>query len=513
MFSSPANRVRAVGQQYQAAVHNFSQLKSTFSLATGGKAVSPNDRGKQVDGRMGNLWTKDNMKKHTCSKSKRKAEGMLAMQTRILLSVGCLAFSVLLTSCDNPEKAFKRAEQANTETGYTDFIKQHPESPLVAQAQSDLEKVVYEAAKRAATSEAFEKFLGRFPKSPLAKQAQVDLESAEYGRTRQTKTATAYEAFLVRFPDGAHVAKAKAELEELEYDKAKQTGTVATYEAFLARFPAGEHFSTAKTELENAEFATAGEHASIPVWQAFLTKYPTSVHSYAAQSNLCTLSFTAASAQNTVAALENFLKDFPDSRFSPDALVKLAPLVWKEVSVTNNVSAYESFFVRFHDTSAAQQAAGSIVRKALYGDLESGRTIDVTDKVRAIVQGGSLSMEATDRSFGDPFQGSLKLSIHRAIMKVRFLNFGGEGGGADVTDTIKQFQNGNTLWAKLNDDGGGKVTVYYDYGDGKERSVSTAADGTLNVVPPSQLRVDYTLDGADRSTTVNYGRTLEINDK
>jgi outer membrane protein assembly factor BamD (BamD/ComL family) len=450
------------------------------------------------------------MKKHTCSKSKRKAEGMLAMQTRILLSVGCLAFSVLLTSCDNPEKAFKRAEQANTETGYTYFIKQHPESPLVAQAQSDLEKVVYEAAKRAVTSEAFEKFLSRFPKSPLAKQAQVDLENAEYSRTTQAKTATAYEAFLVRFPDGAHVAKAKAELEDLEYDKAKQTGTVAAYEAFLTRFPAGEHFSTAKAELENTEFAAAGERPSIAAWQAFLKKYPNSLRSSQATSNLCFLSFNAASTQNTVAALETFLKDFPESQFGPDALAKLAPLVWKDVSATNSVSAYESFFARFHNTSAAQQAASVIVRKALYGDLESGRTLDVTDKVRAIVLGGNLSIEATDFKFG-------RLNIHRAIMKARHLNFGGEGGGRDITESIKQFQNGNTFWAQLNitqgEKGDMQVIVYYDYGDGKERVISNADDGTINIVPPSQLRVDYTFGGVDRTATVNLGSTLEINGK
>ncbi|HEY6182750.1 MAG TPA: hypothetical protein VIW67_10915, partial [Terriglobales bacterium] len=90
---------------------------------------------------------------------------------RLAVALGCVA---ILISCSNPENELKKAEQANTEQGYQDFIKRHPDSPLVAQAQADLEKVVYEAAKRAATSAAFESFLSRFPKSPLSKQAQVD---------------------------------------------------------------------------------------------------------------------------------------------------------------------------------------------------------------------------------------------------------------------------------------------------------------------------------------------------
>ena len=69
------------------------------------------------------------------------------------------------------------------------------------------------------------------------------------------------------------------------------------------------------------------------------------------------------------------------------------------------------------------------------------------------------------------------------------------------------------VYIKLNDDGGGKVTVYYDYGDGKERSMSSADDGTLNILPPSQLRVDYTFGGVDGIGSVNCGKTLEIKGK
>jgi outer membrane protein assembly factor BamD (BamD/ComL family) len=431
---------------------------------------------------------------------------------RIAVFAVPLAVVALLTSCSDPASDLQKAEQTNTEQAFTQFIKKHPDSPLLAQAQAGLEKAVYQTAKQTGTSRAFESFLNRFPKSPLARQAKVDLENTEYEQARHAGTGAAYEAFLGRFPAGDHAPKAKTELESIEYVQAKQTGTVPAYEAFLGRFPVGEHAAQAKVELDDAEFVAAGKHSSISAWQAFLKQYPQSPHAGVATSNLCSLSFKDASAQNTVVALDAFLKEFSGSQYAPDALERLAPLVWKEVSVTNSVPAYESFFGRFGSTSAARQAASAVVRKALYGDLPGGPTLDVTDKVRALVLNGAMSVAASESNFGDPFKGNLKLTITRAEVRVPGINLGGDGGAGDITDTIKGFQTGNTLHTTSSGDAM-KVTVYYDYGDGKRRSTQTRDDGTLSITPPTKLRVDYTFNGVDMSKTVEYDHTLRLNDK
>ena len=185
-----------------------------------------------------------------------------------------LLLAVMVTSCGNPESDLKKAEQANTEQGYQDFIKRHPDSPLVAQAQTDLEKVVYEAAKRAGASSGFENFLSRFPKSPLDKQAQVDLETTEYDQAKRAGTTLAYEAFLNRFPNSTLTSQAQTDLETLEFNRAKQTATTAAYKDFLKRFAGTDLAKQAQAALEALEYTQAKQAGSVAVYEDFLARYP-----------------------------------------------------------------------------------------------------------------------------------------------------------------------------------------------------------------------------------------------
>lgn len=75
---------------------------------------------------------------------------------KLQLAASLLSFVLFTSSCNNPNKDLKNAEQINTEQAYQDFIQKHPDSPLVTQAQADLEKVVYAATKREGSPAAFE---------------------------------------------------------------------------------------------------------------------------------------------------------------------------------------------------------------------------------------------------------------------------------------------------------------------------------------------------------------------
>lgn len=215
--------------------------------------------------------------------------------------------------------------------------------------------------------------------------------------------------------------------------------------------------------------------------------------------------FASAEQANTETAYTDFIKRHPGSSLVPQAQKRLAPLVWERVKATNALSAYELFFKQFKDTSAAQSASTELVQKASYGDLPDGPSVDVTEKVRAIVRNGSLNIAANDSNFGDPFNGIMKLTITKAIIKFQY------SYPADVTDTIKGFQTENTL--HTTGDNGAKITVYYNYGDGKSRSVESGDDGSLNIDPPIKLKVDYTFNKVSRSKTVDHGHTLDVNDK
>jgi hypothetical protein len=151
-----------------------------------------------------------------------------------------------------------------------------------------------------------------------------------------------------------------------------------------------------------------------------------------------------------------------------------------------------------------------IIRKAVYGDLPDGAVEDVTEKIRAMVKDGMLSVAATDDNFGDPYNGKMRLTIERAKVRVPHINLGGEGGAGDFTDQVKRFQNGNALHMKISD-GDMKVTVYYDYGDGKQHMAYSMKDGSLDITVPTKLRVDYrAANGVDTSETADIGQPLKI---
>ncbi len=146
-----------------------------------------------------------------------------------------------------------------------------------------------------------------------------------------------------------------------------------------------------------------------------------------------------------------------------------------------------------------------LIRKAVYGNLADSMIVDVTEKVRAMVKEGRLNVEASDDNFGDPYNGTMNLTIIKATAQMDGLNF---GGGGDVTDQIRQSVQGNRLTVKMT---GMKVTVVYRYGKAKRSAKEQGEDGLLMILPPTKLQVDYTLNGIKMSKTVDIYKTLKVN--
>ena len=57
---------------------------------------------------------------------------------------------------------------------------------------------------------------------------------------------------------------------------------------------------------------------------------------------------------------------------------------------------------------AEDKPAKLVIVKAVYGDLPDGNKTDVTAKVEDMINGDSLSVEATNTNFGDPAEGITK---------------------------------------------------------------------------------------------------------
>jgi hypothetical protein len=174
-----------------------------------------------------------------------------------LSTLSCLfaaiAVTGLLTACNNPESDFKKAEQANTEQAYDDFIKKYPDSPLVVQAKSQLESLAHASAQRTGTSAGFVDFLKRFPTSKLSSQAKSELEMCEYHASTNANNIPGLEAFLLKYPDSTNAVVVKKRLdskvEERDWNAALSDNTPQAYLVFSVAHP---HSSLAQNDSEAA---------------------------------------------------------------------------------------------------------------------------------------------------------------------------------------------------------------------------------------------------------------------
>ena len=158
--------------------------------------------------------------------------------------------ALLLTSCSNPEGEFKKAEQANTEQAYNQFIQKHPDSPLVAQAEAQIDSLTFKAAQSANTVATWEAFLQKYPQSTNAAVAHEVLAQLVFQQAATSNSVVAFEGVVKRFADTAAAKEAAKHIEELDYHSATNVNDIAAYEVFVTRHQQGQFTDEIKNRLE-----------------------------------------------------------------------------------------------------------------------------------------------------------------------------------------------------------------------------------------------------------------------
>jgi hypothetical protein len=163
-------------------------------------------------------------------------------------------------------------------------------------------------------------------------------------------------------------------------------------------------------------------------------------------------------------------------------------------------------------TRGADSTAGKlIIVKAEYGNLPDGKAADVSEKVKSMIKDNSLNVEVSDHNFGassDKAAKKLKVSytidgIYRSKtvdegetldistrLVIRKAVYGALPNGplTDVTEDVADLVRKNSLMVQATND---------RFGD--------PANGVVK-----KLRVDYTIDGVDKSQTVAENGILSI---
>lgn len=184
--------------------------------------------------------------------------------------------TTLLVSCSNPETDFQKAEQANTEQAYSDFIQKHPDNPLVAQASTKIEQLALNAAQTANTIPAWEAFLKQHPQSTNAVAGRERLADLLLAQLNASNTIAAYEAFARQYA-GTPAASTAAKLAEtLDYQATTNANNSASYNSFLASRPSSAYAKDIHRRIEDLAWHAAWRTNSETAFLDFLRAFPQS---------------------------------------------------------------------------------------------------------------------------------------------------------------------------------------------------------------------------------------------
>lgn len=235
-----------------------------------------------------------------------------------------LTLSMLLISCSNPESAFKKAEQANTEEAYSEFVKRYPASPLAAIAKAKIESNAYEAARKNGTVAAYEGFLTRFPQSTNAQGATREIENIEFSQALASRSSARWESFLRKHTESTNAVVARRNLANLFLAQAIETNTIAAYRSVAERFPEEEAAKEARGRIEMLDYQVALDAGEIAAYEGFLAKYPASQQASAIKARIAAQleerDWSDACLKNTGEAYTSFLAKHPSTRFRSTAI-------------------------------------------------------------------------------------------------------------------------------------------------------------------------------------------------
>lgn len=155
-----------------------------------------------------------------------------------------------------------------------------------------------------------------------------------------------------------------------------------------------------------------------------------------------------------------------------------------------------------------------VIQSAVYGDIASDKTTDVTAKLNALVKDGNLSVKVDADHFGDPApKAAKKLKVGYTIDGIYHSKTVEEG---ELLDISTRLMISKAVYGDLPK--GDSVDVTADIAAMVQHNrLSVRASNELFGDPASghvkKLRVDYSFDGKPKSKTVPENATLTISEK
>lgn len=154
-----------------------------------------------------------------------------------------LAVSLLALAC--ADSSWEAARRADTVAAYHQFLRDHPGSGRVVEAE---QRIAFLRVKARPGISAFEEFERKYSGSGLIRELEPIVEPLYLEAARAENTSEAYRRFLSRFPGGALEARAKGDLYYVE--SVGLAPAPETLEAFLRDYPDSDFAGEARATLD-----------------------------------------------------------------------------------------------------------------------------------------------------------------------------------------------------------------------------------------------------------------------
>lgn len=160
------------------------------------------------------------------------------MKTTISNSiVALLLFSWMVQGCITPSKepyqaeldkraaervVFDKYESRHTLEGYREFIRKHPESIYVHEANAKIDEILFQPYLKLNTIDGYLEFIRDYPQNVHVDDAKRKIETLAFDHCEEKDTIQAYRQYLKDFPNSNYECEAKSRIHELSFRQLDQ---------------------------------------------------------------------------------------------------------------------------------------------------------------------------------------------------------------------------------------------------------------------------------------------------
>ncbi len=269
-----------------------------------------------------------------------------------------LAVVLLLSGC--AQRAYQRAQEADTVEAWRTFLRENPGSEQTESAEVRIEELEFEEARKLHTVVAYKRFLEMHPEAPQARTARTLLEGIRFNAAQEVGTAEAWRQFLRDHKDGTHREEAEKLLAEAEAKELASTQDPKQLATYLKHAPDDPRRLEVEARLDEQTFAQAKASGARKLF-AYLRDFPAGRHREEAKARLLSLEVEGLLVSGLLEEAEARVKAHPLGAQLTDFPERLARARAERAALTSPEvlaqSAHVSHYLRgLEDLQAALKA-------------------------------------------------------------------------------------------------------------------------------------------------------------